>query len=40
MIRNSFKFVSDKNLRAFCNDLKLIYNSRDEMEKYEELQKS
>ena len=39
MIRNSVKFVSYKDLRAFCNDLKLIYNSKDEKEGYEELQK-
>jgi putative transposase len=39
MIRNSVKFVSYKDLRLFCNDLKLIYNSKDEKEGYEELQK-
>lgn len=39
MIRNSVKFVSYKDLRSFCNDLKLIYNSKDEKEGYEELQK-
>ena len=39
MIRNSVKFVSYKDLRVFCNDLKLIYNSKDEKEGYEELQK-
>lgn len=39
MIRNSVKFVSYKDLRLFCNDLKLIYNSKDEKEEYEELQK-
>lgn len=39
MIRNSVKFVSYKDLRLFCNDLKLIYHSKDEKEGYEELQK-
>ena len=39
MIRNSVKFVSYKDLRVFCNDLKSIYNSKDEKEGYEELQK-
>lgn len=38
MIRNSVKFVSYKDLKAFCNDLKKIYNSKDEQQGYEELQ--
>ena len=39
MIRNSAKFVSHKDLRVFCNDLKSIYNSKNEEKGYEELQK-
>ncbi len=39
MIRNSVKFVSYKDLKAFCNDLKTIYNSKDEKQAYDELQK-
>lgn len=39
MIRNSVKFVSYKDLKAFCNDLKLIYTSNNEKQGYEELQK-
>ena len=39
MIRNSVKFVSYKDLRAFCSDLKNIYNSKDEKQGYDELQK-
>ena len=39
MIRNSAKFVSYKDLRVFCNDLKSIYNSKNEEKGYEELQK-
>lgn len=39
MIRNSVKFVSYKDLKAFCNDLKTIYTSNSEKQGYEELQK-
>lgn len=39
MIRNSVKFVSYKDLKEFCNDLKKIYTSKNEEEGYEELQK-
>lgn len=39
MIRNSVKFVSYKDLKAFCNDLKTIYTSSNEKKAYEELQK-
>ena len=39
MIRNSVKFVSYKDLKAFCNDLKAIYTSNSEKQGYEELQK-
>jgi len=38
MIRNSVKFVSYKDLKAFCNDLKTIYTSKNEKEGYEKLQ--
>lgn len=40
MIRNSVKFVSYKDLKEFCNDLKKIYTSKDETTGYEELQKN
>ena len=40
MIRNSVKFVSYKDLKAFCNDLKKIYTSANEKQGYEELQKA
>lgn len=39
MIRNSVKFVSYKDLKVFCNDLKTIYTSKNEKEGYEQLQK-
>lgn len=39
MIRNSVKFVSYKDLKEFCKDLKKIYTSKNEKEGYEELQK-
>ena len=39
MIRNSVKFVSYKDLKAFCNDLKQIYTATNEKQGYEELQK-
>ena len=39
MIRNSVKFVSYKDLKEFCNDLKKIYTSKNEKQGYEELQK-
>lgn len=39
MIRNSVKFVSYKDLKAFCNDLKTIYTSKSEKQGYEQLQK-
>lgn len=39
MIRNSVKFVSYKDLKEFCNDLKKIYTSKNEEDGYEELQK-
>ena len=39
MIRNSVKFVSYKDLKEFCNDLKKIYTSKNEKQRYEELQK-
>ena len=39
MIRNSVRFVSYKDLKEFCNDLKKIYTSKNEEEGYEELQK-
>ena len=38
MIRNSVKFVSYKDLKEFCNDLKKIYTSKNEQEGYEKLQ--
>lgn len=38
MIRNSVKFVYYKDMRPFCNDLKLIYTSINEEEGYEQLQ--
>lgn len=39
MIRNSVKFVSYKDLKPFCHDLKTIYASANEKKGYEELQK-
>ena len=39
MIRNSVKFVSYKDLKEFCRDLKKIYTSGAEKQGYEELQK-
>ncbi len=39
MIRNSVKFVSYKDLKVFCNDLKTIYTAKNEKEGYEQLQK-
>ena len=39
MIRNSVKFVSYKDLKTFCNDLKTIYTAKNEKEGYEQLQK-
>lgn len=39
MIRNSVKFVSYKDLKEFCKDLKKIYTSKNEKQGYEELQK-
>ncbi len=39
MIRNSVKFVSYKDLKEFCNDLRKIYTSVTEKQGYEELQK-
>ena len=39
MIRNSVKFVSYKDLKEFCKDLKTIYTSKNEKQGYEELQK-
>ena len=39
MIRNSVKFISYKDLKEFCNDLKKIYTSNNEKIGYEELQK-
>lgn len=38
MIRNSVKFVSYKDLKSFCNDLKKIYTSNSEKQAYEELE--
>ena len=38
MIRNSVKYVSYKDLKAFTNDLKKIYTSVDEEKGYEQLQ--
>lgn len=40
MIRNSVKFVSYKDLKAFTSDLKKIYTSVDEKKGYEELQEA
>ncbi len=40
MIRNSVKFVSYKDLKEFCNDLKKIYTSANEKQGFEELQKA
>lgn len=40
MIRNSVKFVSYKDLKEFCKDLKKIYTSKNEKQGYEELQKA
>ncbi len=39
MIRNSVKFVSYKDLKESCKDLKKIYTSTNEKQGYEELQK-
>lgn len=39
MIRNSVRFVSYKELRPFCEDLKTIYTSKNEKAGYEQLQK-
>lgn len=39
MIRNSVKFVSYKDLKEFCKDLKTVYTSKNEKEGYEQLQK-
>ena len=39
MIRNSVKFISYKDLKNFCNDLKTIYTSKNEKEGYEHLQR-
>lgn len=39
MIRNSVRFVYYKDLKAFCNDLKTIYTSKNEKSGYEQLQK-
>lgn len=38
MIRNSVKFVSYKDLKSFCSDLKKIYTSNNEKQAYEELE--
>lgn len=38
-ISNSVKFVSYKDLKEFCKDLKKIYTSKNEKQGYEELQK-
>lgn len=40
MIRNSVKFVSYKDLKEFCNDLRKIYTSKNEKEGYEKLQEA
>ncbi len=40
MIRNSVKFVSYKDKKEFCNDLKTIYTSKNEKEGYEQLEKA
>ena len=39
MIRNSVKFISYKDLKNFCNDLKTIYTSKNEKEGYDHLQR-
>lgn len=39
MIRNSVRFVSYKELKPFCNDLKSIYTTKNEKAGYEQLQK-
>lgn len=39
MIRNSVRFVSYKELKPFCEDLKTIYTSKNEKVGYEQLQK-
>jgi len=39
MIRNSTRFISYKDLREFCNDLKLVYTAQNEKSGYESLQK-
>lgn len=39
IIRNSVRFVSYKELKPFCEDLKTIYTSKNEKEGYEQLQK-
>lgn len=39
MIRNSVRFVSYKELKEFCEDLKTIYTSKNEKLGYEQLQK-
>lgn len=38
MIRNSVKFVSYKDMKSFCKDLKTIYTAINEQEGYEQLQ--
>lgn len=39
MIRNSVRFVSYKELKAFCGDLKSVYTAKNEKAGYEQLQK-
>ena len=39
MIRNSVRFVTYKDLKTFCNDLKKIYTSKHEKTGYVQLQK-
>ena len=39
LIRNSVKFVSNKHLKEFCNDLRTIYKSNNEKEARENLEK-
>lgn len=39
MIRNSVRFVTYKELKPFCEDLKTIYTSKNEKMGYEQLQK-
>ena len=39
MIRNSVRFISYKDLKEFCRDLKRIYTAANEKQGYEELQK-